>query len=262
MSGATSTLGGTIHTHETLSASLVDVGIFKDTLLPGLALQTGLAAVAYGIGRSTNAVATKDIAFPAGQVLTAWWSAVGRRWYHYGLPLDQVLRMQSRPEKLILAGVTLWGGYKAFQQATAYTKRNGEDDPKYKSAKAEEGFWNKSLLTVYLPEAIVSTIIALPWTAPFRHQGAVLSGYHPIAQSIAVGLFSFGFSMEVLADYQKKNFPDGDVSLWKILSQPKYAHILTILYVQLANAMQEPRLHAFPPVLPYPPLLFRYARPD
>ena len=222
MSGATSTLGGTIHVHEPLTNSLIDVGIFKDTLLPGLALQTGLAAIAYGIGRGTDSLSTKDIAFPAGQVLTAWWSAVGRRWYHYGLPLDQVLRMQSRPEKLLLAGVTLWGGYKAFQQATAYTKRDKKDDPKYKAAKAEEGFWNKSFLTVYLPEAIVSTIIALPWTAPFRHQGAVLTGYHPIGQSISVGLFSFGFAMELLADYQKAYFPDAPESLWTVLSQPKY----------------------------------------
>ena len=222
MSGATSTLGGTIHTHEPLSASLVDVGIFKDTLLPGFALQAGLAAVAYGVGRGTNSLSTKDIAFPAGQVLTAWWSAVGRRWYHYGLPLEQVWRMQSRPEKLLLTGVTLWGGYKAFQQATAYTKRDGKDDEKYSAAKAEEGFWNKSLLTVYLPEAIVSTIIALPWTAPFRHQGAVLTGYHPIGQSTAVGLFSFGFAMELLADYQKENSAPSDESLWSVLSQPKY----------------------------------------
>ena len=222
MSDATSTLGGTIHTHETLTASLVDVGIFKDTLLPGLALQSGLAAVAYGIGRATDSVATKDIAFPAGQVLTAWWSAVGRRWYHYGLPLEQVLRMQSRPEKLLLAGVTLWGGYKAFQKATAHSKRSGKDDSRYDAAKTEEGFWNKSLLTVYLPEAIISTIVALPWTAPFRHQGAVLTGYHPVGQSTAVGLFSFGFAMELLADYQKENSTDSSESLWSVLSQPKY----------------------------------------
>jgi steroid 5-alpha reductase family enzyme len=221
MSGATSTLGGTIHTHETLSASLVDVGIFKDTLLPGFALQSGLAVLAYAVGRGTNSVSTKDIAFPAGQVLTAWWSAVGRRWYHYDLPLEQVLRMQSRPEKLLLAGVTLWGGYKAFQQATAYSKRDGKDDSKYSATKAEEGFWNKSLLTVYLPEAIISTIVALPWTAPFRHQGAVLTGYHPIAQSTAVGLFSAGFAMELIADYQKANSPNASDSLWSVLSQPK-----------------------------------------
>jgi steroid 5-alpha reductase family enzyme len=223
MSGATSTLGGTIHTHESLTASLVDVGIFKDTLLPGFALQSGLAAVAYGVGRATDSVAIKDIAFPAGQVLTAWWSAVGRRWYHYNLPLDQVIRMQSRPEKLLLAGVTIWGGYKAFQQTSARARRSGKDDSKYNAAKAEEGFWNKSALTVYLPEAIISTIIALPWTAPFRHQGAVLTGYHPIAQSTAVGLFSFGFAMEVLADYQKQNSPQSSDSLSSVLSHPKYA---------------------------------------
>lgn len=221
MSGATSTLGGTIHVHEPLSASLIDVGIFKDTLLPGLGLQSGVALVAYALGRSQDTVVTKDIAFPLGQVLTAWWSAVGRRWYHYNLPLEQVIRMQSRPEKLILAGVTLWGGYKTFQQASAHWKRDRQEDPKYKTAKTEEGFWNKAVVSVYGPEAFFSTLIALPWTAPFRHQGAVLTGYHPIAQSAAVGLFSFGFAMELLADYQKANSADSDESLWSVLSQPK-----------------------------------------
>ncbi|RMZ92524.1 hypothetical protein DV736_g247, partial [Chaetothyriales sp. CBS 134916] len=221
MSGATSALGATVHTHETLAASLVDVGIFKDTLLPGFALQSELAVFAYGIGRATDLVSLKDIAFPAGQVVTAWWSAVGRRLYHYGLPLDQVLRMQSRPEKLLLGGVTLWGGYKALQQISALSKRGGKDDPKYNTVKAEEGFWNKSLLTLYLPEALFSTTIALPWTAPFRHQGAVLTGYHPIAQSVAVGLFSFGFSLELLADYQKAHDTKSPDSLWSVFSQPK-----------------------------------------
>ncbi|RMD39244.1 hypothetical protein DV735_g5886, partial [Chaetothyriales sp. CBS 134920] len=221
MSGATSALGATIHTHETLAASLVDVGIFKDTLLPGLGLQSGLAVVSYVIGRAADSVSFKDITFPAGQVLTAWWSAVGRRVYHYGLPLDQVLRMQSRPEKLLLGGVTLWGGYKALQQISALSKRGGKDDPKYQTAKAENGFWNKSLLTLYLPEALFSTVIALPWTAPFRHTGAVLTGYHPIAQSVAVGLFAFGFSLELLADYQKANDSKSSDSLWSVFSQPK-----------------------------------------
>ncbi|RMZ80172.1 hypothetical protein DV737_g3082, partial [Chaetothyriales sp. CBS 132003] len=221
MSGATSALGATVHTHESLAASLVDVGIFKDTLLPGFALQSGLAVFAYGIGRATDLVSLKDIAFPAGQVLTAWWSAVGRRLYHYGLPLDQVLRMQSRPEKLLLGGVTLWAGYKALQQISALSKRGAKDDAKYSTVKADDAFWNKSLLTLYLPEALFSTAIALPWTAPFRHTGAVLTGYHPIAQSIAVGLFSFGFSLELLADYQKANDANSPDSLWSVFTRPK-----------------------------------------
>ncbi|RMZ76689.1 hypothetical protein DV738_g4853, partial [Chaetothyriales sp. CBS 135597] len=221
MSGATSALGATIHTHETLAASLVDVGIFKDTLLPGFGLQSGLAVFSYVIGRAADSVSFKDVSFPAGQVLTAWWSAVGRRVYHYGLPLDQVLRMQSRPEKLLLGGVTIWAGYKALQQVSALAKRSGRDEAKYQTAKAEDGFWNKSLLTLYLPEALFSTVIALPWTGPFRHTGAVLTGYHPIAQSVAVGLFAFGFSLELLADYQKANDSKSSDSLWSVFSQPK-----------------------------------------
>lgn len=218
---ATSTTGGTIHVHEPLYASLVDVGIFKDTLFPAFALNAGISVLAYGIGRATNTVATKDIAFPASQVISAWWSAVGRRWFHYGLPLEQVIRMQSRPEKLLLAGITLWGGYKLANAEYSYYQRGGDDDPKYSSLKTEEDFWNKAILTTYLPEALISTLVALPVTAPFRHQGAVLSGYHPILQSVAVGLYAAGFALDVLSDYQKSE-PAGKGTVWDVLSNPKY----------------------------------------
>jgi len=217
---ATSTTGGTIHVHEPLSVSLVDVGIFKDTLFPTFALNAGISVLAYGIGRSTNTVATKDIAFPASQVISAWWSAVGRRWYHYDLPFEQVLRMQSRPERLLLAGITIWGGYKLINAEYSYYKRGGDDDPKYSSAKAEEGFWNKAIISTYLPEALISTLVALPITAPFRHQGAVLTGYHPILQSVAVGLFSAGFALDVLSDHQRE-LAAGSDSVWDVLSNPK-----------------------------------------
>lgn len=220
MAGATSTTGGTIHMHEPLSSSLVDVGIFKDTLFPTFALNAGISVLAYGIGRATNTVATKDIAFPASQVISAWWSAVGRRWYHYGLPIEQVLRMQSRPEKLLLTGITLWGGYKLARAEYSYYKRGGDDDSKYSAAKAQEGFWNTAILDPYLTEALISTLVALPVTAPFRHQGAVLTGYHPIMQSVAVGLYTAGFALDVLSDYQKDD-ASGSGTVWDVLSNPK-----------------------------------------
>ena len=216
---ATSTTGGTIHVHEPLAAAVFDVGIFKDTLFPTFALNAGISVLAYGVGRATNTVATKDIAFPAAQVIAAWWSAVGRRWYHYGLPLEQTLRMQSRPEKLLLAGITLWGGYKLARAEYGYYKRSGDDDPKYSSMKTEEGYWNKAILNTYLPEALISTIVALPYTAPFRHQGAVLSGYHPIMQSVAVGLYTAGYALDVVADMQR-GLTSGD-TVWDVLSKPK-----------------------------------------
>lgn len=219
---ATSTTGGTVHVHEPLAASLIDVGIFKDTLFPTFALNAGISVVAYGLGRATNTVATKDIAFPASQLLAAWWSAVGRRWYHYGLPLEQVLRMQSRPEKLLLTGVTAWAGYKLARAEYRYYKAGGDDDPKYSQMKTKEGFWNGAIIDTYLPEALISTLVALPYTAPFRHQGAVLSGYHPIMQSVAVGLYTAGFALDVVADMQRGE-ASGSGIVWDVLSKPKYA---------------------------------------
>ncbi|ETN46953.1 uncharacterized protein HMPREF1541_01143 [Cyphellophora europaea CBS 101466] len=135
--------------------------------------------------------------------------------------------MQSRPERLLLGGVTLWAGYRVASAEYSWYQRAGSstDDPKYSTVKQEEGFWNKALFTYYLPEAVVATIVALPFTAPFRHQGAVMSGYHPILQSTAVGIYTAGFALEVLADYQNKGqsqstSTDKD-SIWSVLTNPK-----------------------------------------
>ena len=40
--------------------SLVDVGIFKDTIAPSFALHGSLAVIAWGAGRATNRVEAKD----------------------------------------------------------------------------------------------------------------------------------------------------------------------------------------------------------
>ena len=224
---AYTTTGASLHTHEPLTNSLIDVGIFRDTLLPTLGYNLGIYGIAYGIGRATNTVATKDVVFPVGVMFNSWWSAVGRRVYYLGLPFSQAIQMQSRPEKLLLGGVTLWGAYKLAYQEYKYFSRDS-DDPQYEVAKREEGFWNKALVSHYLPDALASTLIALPFTAPFRHQGTVMTGYHPILQSTAVGLFAAGFTLEVLANVQyeqhkaKSTTGVGD-TIWSVLSQPKFA---------------------------------------
>lgn len=38
-----------------------DIGIFKDTLLPTLGYSSALAILNYGLGRSTDALVTKDV---------------------------------------------------------------------------------------------------------------------------------------------------------------------------------------------------------
>ena len=149
-----------------------------------------------------------------------------------GLPVSQVLKMQSRPEKLLLGGVTAWAGYRVISAASAWNQRNSKDDPKYMATKQQEGFWNNALFKYYLPEAVVATIVALPFTAPFRHQGTVMTGYHPILQSTAVGIYAAGFALEVLADSQSSDRPGSGPadSIWNVLSNPKYGIFLADVY--------------------------------
>lgn len=207
------------------SASLFDVGILKDTLAPSLGLHSGLAIIAWGAARYTGRVEAKDWLWPSGQVANAWWSAVGRRLYQ-GLTLSQALNRLSWHERLVLTGVTLWGGRLFYRIANRSIKR-GRDDPRYDIAKEEENFWTTSLFTTFIPEAFFQMLISLPFTAPFRHEGAVLMGYHPIVQMAAVGLFSTGFALETLADYQLDEFKaEGKTGIlkegvWSIVRHPK-----------------------------------------
>ncbi|KAK3323193.1 hypothetical protein B0T19DRAFT_462521 [Cercophora scortea] len=192
-------------------SSLFDIGILKDTLLPSLALHTGLATVAYTAGRLTNRLDTKDWLWPTGQVVNAWWSAVGRQVLVDGASLRSTLSALSRPERLILAGVSLWGGrlfYRVAKRAATTKHRIGKDHPRYEAIKKEHGFWNKAFFTMYLPEALFGTFITLPFTAPFRHQGNALSGYNPAGQALAVGVFCAGFALQVLADWQLDEFKE------------------------------------------------------
>ena len=145
------------------------------------------------------------------------------------MSLSQALRRLSWPERLILTGVTAWGGRLFYRTALRSVKR-GADDPRYEESgiKKEEGFWNKAFFTIFLPEAVFQSIISLPFTAPFRHEGAVLTGYHPYIQMLAVGLFSAGFALETLADYQldvnKEQKSSGlkRDGVWSIVRHPKY----------------------------------------
>lgn len=122
--------------------------------------------------------------------------------------------------------MTLWGTRLFYRIATRSINR-GKDDGRYDAAKKEEGFWNKALLTKFLPEAVAQTIITIAFAAPFRHRGAVLTGYHPVGQALAVGLFSSGFALETLADYQLSQHqkrPEGGLyrdGVWSICRHPK-----------------------------------------
>ena len=163
---------------------------------------------------------------PAGQVINAWWSAVGRRVYD-GMPLSVALSRLSWIERLLLTGVSAWGGRLLFRIASRSIKR-GKDDPRYEDQKQDEDYWNKALFTTFLPEAIFQVIISLPFTAPFRHHGAAsMTGYHPWIQMAAVGIFSAGLAMETIADVQlDAHKAEGKPGLmqegvWSIVRHPK-----------------------------------------
>lgn len=218
----------TIIEHYPWQKTIYDVGIFKDCIYPSVALHGGLAVLAYGLGRVNNNVQTKDYLWAVAPIVNTWWGAVGRRVVQRGIPVTQAIGSLSRPERLILGGVTLWGGRLLYRVVTRAQKR-GKDDPRYDEMKSEPGFWNKSLFSVYLPEALFQVLITLPMTAPFYHQGAVLSGYHPFLQAVAVGLFTAGLTLETLADSQlddHKQSAAGDTSLlkegvWSLSRHPK-----------------------------------------
>lgn len=223
-------------------SSLFDIGILRDTLLPSLTLHTGLSLVAYGAGRYTNRLESKDWLWPSGQVLNAWWSALGKRVFLDGIPLSSAWAIIDRPQRLLLTGVTLWGSRLFWRVASRSVKRgNGKDDPRYEVVKKQSGWsWNQALFTTYLPEAVFQSLITLPFTAPFRHLAgsdrpfsSLSGGYAAIGQAIAVGLFSMGFALEVLADWQLEQFKEKEKSgkedhshmcregVWSIVRHPK-----------------------------------------
>jgi steroid 5-alpha reductase family enzyme len=146
------------------------------------------------------------------------------------MTLSQAFNRLSWHERLMLTGVTLWGG-RLFYRVARRSIQRGDDDPRYDEAKKEEDFWNTALLKVFIPEAFFQMLISLPFTAPFRHEGAVMMGYHPLVQMLAVGMFSSGLALETLADYQLDQYKaEGGRGIlregvWSIVRNPKYVPV-------------------------------------
>jgi steroid 5-alpha reductase family enzyme len=221
-----------------LTISSQDLGIFKSTLLPSFQLHSGLAVVAYLAGRYTNHVDLKDWLWPSGMVLNAIWSALGRRVYgglpgltsQPSIPLSVAWPILPWSEKLLLSLVTIWGTRLTYRIVTRSLAR-GEDDPRYAEVKKEKGFWNNALFSTFLPEAVMQTIISLPFTAPFRSEPVVALGadtqWAGVARSAAVGLFTAGMALEVLADWQLARYQEegrGDLcteGVFSIVRHPK-----------------------------------------
>ncbi|TEA19761.1 hypothetical protein C8034_v008868 [Colletotrichum sidae] len=200
----TPTTPGPTRRHHSVGTAPLDVGILRNTIIPSLKLHSGLAVFAYAAGRATNRLETKDWLWPTGQVANAWWSAVGRH----------LVRGASLS--------TVW-----------QTMNRGRDEPRYEAVKKDSGFWNKALFTVYLPEALFQAVISLPFTIPFRHQaiGSLVASSPEWVNAAAVGLFSAGFALEVLADWQLDQFKRENAGaesrmcrdgVWSLVRHPNY----------------------------------------
>ncbi|KAK8200551.1 hypothetical protein IWZ00DRAFT_49112 [Phyllosticta capitalensis] len=208
------------------------VGLLQSAILPSFGFHTGTSLIAYGISRYTDRIDGKDWLWPTAPVANAWWSAVGTRVVYDGLSLSDAWSTITYPEKLLLTGVTAWGGRLFYHIASRSIKR-GEDDARYTALKKEDpSFWNKALFTKFVPEAVVQTIISLPFTLPFREGvigslNSLLSDNSPIAHSLAVFLFTTGFALEVLADSQLQAHTRRSNDLyregvWSIVRHPNY----------------------------------------
>ncbi|KAF2090091.1 DUF1295-domain-containing protein [Saccharata proteae CBS 121410] len=207
------------------------VGLLQSTVLPSFGLHSGLAVIAYGASRAADRAEGKDWLWPSGQVINAWWSAIGTRVVNDGLSLSQAWSTITYPEKLLLGGVSAWG-IRLFYHIASRSVARGKDDARYTAAKKDPGFWNKAFFSMFLPEAVVQTLIALPFTLPFRApvanaQASPLPPYAELFHGLAVFLFSSGFALEVLADAQldahrEKSSDLNREGVWSVVRHPNY----------------------------------------
>ncbi|KAI1415511.1 DUF1295-domain-containing protein [Hypoxylon sp. FL1857] len=215
------------------SGTTSTIGLLQHAVLPSFGFHSGLSIIAYGVGRYTDTVEAKDWLWPSGQVANAWWSAIGAPVVYEGLSLPAAWDALSYNQKLLLGGVSAWG-IRLFYRVASRTLRRGKDDPRYETAaRKQPDFWNKAFFTMFLPEAFVQTLISLPFTLPFRAPvaTALASPFpeaSPILHSLAIFLFTAGYSLEVLADYQleshnrKASAELNREGVWSIVRHPNY----------------------------------------
>lgn len=205
-----------------------DIGILKSTLLPSFGLYSGLSVAAFLAAKATNRVEAKDWLWPSGQVITAWWSALGRPMYDTGIPFADAWTALTWTEKLLLGGVTLWGS-RLFARIASRSLTRGKDDSRYDASKKEPGFWGSALFKIFLPEAAFLSVISLPFTVPFCMGDTTLSlatNSLSTMRALGVGLFSAGFALEVMADTQLKMHQRERTDLcrhgvWSFVRHPK-----------------------------------------
>ena len=210
-----------------------DVGILKSTLLPSFGLYTSLSLGTYFAAEVTDRVELKDWLWPSAQVLNAWWTAIGRPMYTHNLPFSTAWSAQSWTEKVLLSCVTIWGT-RLFVRIASRSLSRGRDDSRYDAAKKEPGFWKSAFAKIFLPEALVLSMISLPFTAPLTMGNATLGlgkDALNVVRALGVGLFGIGFGLEVLADTQLELHRRERTDLcrhgvWSLVRHPKYVSAL------------------------------------
>lgn len=200
----------------------------REIIVPSLGLHTGLSAITYALARTTGRLEGKDYLWPSGLVLNAWYHAVFR---HLGpaVSFSTGLKRLDGTQRLVLGGVTIWGG-RLFYRIVKRSIQRGRDDPRYDDYKTPSS-WTTAFFSKFLPEAVVQTIIGLSWSIPLN--GALASQavgaqreYAGILHASAIGLYTVGLSMEVLADWQlERNKGKNELQrsgVWSIVRHPKY----------------------------------------
>ena len=204
------------------------VGVLRDTLLPNLIFHTSLALPAYAYARTTNTVETKDYLWASGQLANTLYTALGSRLV-LGVPWRTAIETITRPGWLVISGVTLWATRLTYRVISRRLRR-GTDDARYTYVKEEKGGWNKALYSLFLPEAIVQSLVTLPFTAPFRTTYPVIicpTDWRGTVETLAIGLFGVGYALEVLADSQLERYKQSGGKginrdgVWSIVRHPK-----------------------------------------
>ncbi|KAF7889067.1 hypothetical protein EAF00_009367 [Botryotinia globosa] len=206
------------------------IGLLQRSFLPALTTNTTLSIISYTIARLTNRLDLKDILWPLGPLITSWTLALER----HNFDISQTWTHLAYPQKLIMAGLTAWS-LRLFYRITSRAISRGEDDARYTSLPKTRHFWNKTLFSTFLPEALVQSIIALPFAMSLAAP-EVLIGNQPlpgnpgwqVANAAGVFLFTTGFALEAGADWQleshKKERTVGLLrdGVWSIVRHPNY----------------------------------------
>ncbi|KAK1670975.1 hypothetical protein BDP55DRAFT_732594 [Colletotrichum godetiae] len=214
------------------AATTSTLGLVQNALLPSFGLHAGLSTVVYAVARYTDRAEAKDWLWPSGQVANAWWTAIGARVVHDGLSVPSAWNSLGYTQKLLLTGVSAWGARLFYRIATRSVKR-GKDDARYVALKKKDPkFWDKAFFSMFLPEAALQALIALPFTLPFRApltsaRSSAFTEFPETFHSLAVFLFTAGLALETIADSQleehsSKSKEINREGVWSIVRHPNY----------------------------------------